>query len=94
MKCRCGLKSISDRFLFLIVGKKAVILSPSKSAPKIKDDKFKMKALYQVARKDESGKDIQFENWFPSSFLSKPSRSPVCYLYFYLHNYIFIYQDL
>jgi hypothetical protein len=32
---------------------------------------------YQVEKKDENGKDIEFVQWFPSSLLSKPARSPV-----------------
>ena len=78
MKYRRRLKSVFDSFLFLIVGKKVVILSPDKSTSEIKAEKFNIKALHQVARKDESGKDIEFMHWFPSSFLPKPSRSPVC----------------
>ena len=77
MKCRHSLKFMCDLFSFLIVGKKIVFLSPSKSAPVIKEEKFNIKAMHQVARKDEKGKDIEFVHWFPSSFLSKPSRSPV-----------------
>jgi hypothetical protein len=39
---------------------------------------------YQVEKKDENGKEIQFVQWFPASFLSKPARSPVCTIR-YLH---------
>jgi hypothetical protein len=38
---------------------------------------------YQVEKKDENGKEIQFVQWFPSSLLSKPARSPVCTLCYY-----------
>jgi hypothetical protein len=40
---------------------------------------------YQVAKKDGNGKEIEFFQWFPSSLLSKPARSPVC-------SIIFIYE--
>ena len=72
------LKSAFDSFFFSIVGKKVVILSPGKSTQELKDETLNIKALHQVARKDESGKDIEFMHWFPSSFLPRPSRSPVC----------------
>ncbi len=38
---------------------------------------------FQVEKKDENGKDIEFAQWFPSSLLSKPARSPVCALYYF-----------
>ena len=38
---------------------------------------------FQVEKKDESGKDIEFAQWFPSSLLPKPARSPVCTLYYF-----------
>jgi hypothetical protein len=42
---------------------------------------------YQVEKKDENGKEIKFVQWFPSSLLSKPARSPVCTLqYLYSFN--------
>ena len=42
---------------------------------------------YQVEKKDENGKEIKFVQWFPSSLLSKPARSPVCTLR-YLYSFI------
>lgn len=38
---------------------------------------------YQVEKKDENGKKINFVQWFPSSLLPKPARSPVCTLYYF-----------
>ena len=43
------LKPTFDSFFLLIVGKKVVILSPDKSTPEIKAEKFNIKALHQVA---------------------------------------------
>ena len=44
---------------------------------------------YQVEKKDENGKGIEFFQWFPSSLLSKPARSPVrtllCYFNLLIH---------
>lgn len=60
------------------MGKK-VTLNGSKIDPDDKEnEKIKVNELHQATKKDESGKDIEFVKWFPSSFLSKPSRSPVC----------------
>ncbi len=64
---------------FIFVSYKIIIWSPGKSTPEIKDEKFNIKALHKIARKYESGKEIEFVHWFPSSFLSRPSRSPVYY---------------
>jgi hypothetical protein len=35
---------------------------------------------FQVEKKDENGKEIEFVQWFPASLLLKPARSPVCAL--------------
>ena len=45
---------------------------------------------YQVGKKDENGKEIEFFQWFPASLLSKPARSPVCTMifgFFYQFNF-------
>ena len=44
---------------------------------------------FQVEKKDENGKDIEFAQWFPSSLLPKPARSPVCTLYYLIYQFHF-----
>jgi hypothetical protein len=65
-------------YFLLVIGGKKVTLSAGKTASEIKGDKLSVNELHQVGKNDVSVKDIAFVNWFPSSFLSKPSRSPVC----------------
>ena len=46
---------------------------------------------YQVGKKDENGKEIDFVQWFPASLLPKPARSPVCTIilkFFYPFNFL------
>ena len=49
----------------------------AKAAPKKITVDAKIDDEYQVGKKDENGKDIDFVQWFPASLLPKPARSPV-----------------
>ena len=53
----------------------------AKAAPKKITVDAKIDDEYQVGKKDENGKDIDFVQWFPASLLPKPARSPVSTMY-------------
>jgi len=79
--------------LFFCIGKKKKVvveditlssddeIEQKAKAPKKITVDAKIDDEYQVGKKDENGKDIDFVQWFPASLLPKPARSPVSTMY-------------
>jgi hypothetical protein len=68
-------------------------LSTTKASIKKENVITKVDSEFEVVQKDRSGKKIDFFQWYPSSLLPKPARSPVCIIIvLFTLNYLFKYH--